>query len=113
MSGVEHGARRGRNGLVATIVAVSTERVRRRIEVSGRVQGVSFRYYASERAQAHGVAGWVRNCSDGTVEAVLEGEPDAVERVVRFFRTGPPHARVEDVRIADEAPEGLSGFYVR
>lgn len=98
---------------LARIVAVSTERIRRKVTVSGRVQGVSFRYYASERAQAHGVAGWVRNCSDGTVEAVLEGEAEAVERLVRFFHTGPPLARVEDVRVADEAPQGLTGFHVR
>ncbi len=113
MTEVEHGARRGRNGLVATIVAVSTEHVRRRVTVSGRVQGVFFRDSARERATAHGVAGWVRNRSDGTVEAVLEGEPDAVERVVRFFRTGPPRAHVEDVEIHDETPEGLTGFHVR
>jgi acylphosphatase len=55
----------------------------------------------------------VRNCQDGTLEAVVEGPPDAVERVVRFFRTGPPTARVEDVDVRDEQPEGLSGFEVR
>jgi acylphosphatase len=77
------------------------------------VQGVFFRDSARERARAHGVYGWVRNCSDGSVEAVVEGEPEAVERVVRFLRTGPPSARVEDVQIEDEQPEGLSGFHVR
>jgi acylphosphatase len=92
---------------------VSDERVRRRVKVRGRVQGVFFRDSARERARAHGVSGWVRNCHDGTVEAVVEGPPDAVERVVRFFETGPPSARVEDVEVKDEAPEGLSGFEVR
>jgi acylphosphatase len=81
--------------------------------VRGRVQGVFFRHSAVERAQAHGVAGWVRNCQDGTIEAVLEGPREAVERVVRFFHTGPPHARIEDVEVRDEQPEGLSGFDVR
>jgi acylphosphatase len=77
------------------------------------VQGVFFRDSARERARAHGVSGWVRNRSDGAVEAVVEGDPDAVERVVRFFHTGPPSARVEHVEVADEQPEGLSGFDVR
>jgi acylphosphatase len=92
---------------------VSDERVRQRVKVRGRVQGVFFRDSARERARAHGVAGWVRNCRDGTVEAVVEGPREAVERVVRFFHTGPPSARVEDVEVRDEQPEGLSGFDVR
>ena len=92
---------------------MSSERIRRRVTVSGRVQGVFFRDSARERAQAHGVAGWVRNCGDGSLEAVLEGEPAAVERVARFFETGPPRARVEDVEIREENPEGLTGFEVR
>jgi acylphosphatase len=92
---------------------MSDDRVRRRIRVRGRVQGVFFRDSARERAHAHGVSGWVRNCGDGTVEAVVEGPPDAVERVVRFFHTGPPSARVQDIEVSDEPPEGLSGFEVR
>jgi acylphosphatase len=92
---------------------VENERVRRRVVVHGRVQGVFFRDTARERARAHGVSGWVTNRGDGAVEAVLEGPPEAVERVVRFFRTGPPRAEVEDVEVVDEAPEGLSGFEVR
>jgi acylphosphatase len=98
---------------LARIVAVSEERVRRRVTVSGRVQGVFFRDSARERAQAHGVAGWIRNCADGSVEAVVEGEPEAVERVIRFMRTGPPRARVEDVAITNEPPEGLTSFEIR
>jgi acylphosphatase len=110
---IEHGAHCGRNRRLARIVAVSSSRIRRRVTVNGRVQGVFFRDSARERAQAHGVAGWVRNCRDGSVEAVLEGEPAAVERVVRFFETGPPRARVEDLEIEAERPEGLTGFEVR
>jgi acylphosphatase len=87
--------------------------VRRRVVVHGRVQGVFFRDSARERAAAHGVAGWVANRPDGAVEAVLEGEPEAVDRVVRFLETGPPSAHVERVETSDEAPEGLSGFSVR
>jgi len=74
---------------------------------------VAFRYSARERARAHRVAGWVSNCGDGTIEAVVEGPREAVERLVRFFHTGPPSARVEDVEVRDEQPEGLSEFEVR
>jgi acylphosphatase len=87
--------------------------VRRRVTARGRVQGVFFRHSVRERADAHGVHGWVRNRSDGAVEAVLEGPPDHVARVVRFFETGPPQAQVENVEVRDEEPEGLTGFEVR
>ena len=89
------------------------DRVRRHVIVSGRVQGVAFRYYARERAQSRGVAGWIRNRPDGTVEAVVEGEPDAVASVLRFLGEGPRHARVDDVEVRDEPPEGLDEFVVR
>ena len=85
---------------------MSSERVRRRVTVHGRVQGVFFRDSARERAEAHGVAGWVRNCADGSVEAVVEGEPGAVERVIRFFRTGPPELGSRISRSARRAPKG-------
>jgi acylphosphatase len=89
------------------------EVVRRRVVARGRVQGVFFRDSARQRAAAHGVAGWVRNRGDGAVEAVLEGPPEAVRRVLRFFETGPPRANVERVEVQDEQPQGLSGFEVR
>ena len=66
-----------------------------------------------ERARAHGVAGWIRNRSDGAVDAVLEGRPDNVERVVRFLKVGPRQANVEQIEVTEEAPEGLSGFEIR
>jgi acylphosphatase len=87
--------------------------VRRRVVVHGRVQGVFFRDSTRERATAHGVAGWVANRPDGSLEAVLEGDQDAVDRVVRFLETGPPRAEVDRVETSDESPEGLSGFSVR
>jgi acylphosphatase len=87
--------------------------VRRRVVVHGRVQGVIFRDSTRERATAHGVAGWVANRPDGSLEAVLEGDQDAVDRVVRFLETGPPRAEVDRVETSDESPEGLSGFSVR
>jgi acylphosphatase len=92
---------------------MADDRVRRRVIVHGRVQGVFFRDSTRQRANAHGVSGWVRNRPDGAVEAVLEGSPDAVARVVRFCETGPPHAYVERAEVHEEAPEGLSGFVVR
>jgi acylphosphatase len=92
---------------------MSEQVVRRRVIVHGRVQGVFFRDSMRERARTHGVAGWACNRSDGAVEAVLEGPPDAVERVVRFAQTGPPSAEVTDVEVAEEEVEGLSGFQIR
>jgi len=90
-----------------------SDRVRKRVIVRGRVQGVFFRDSMRERSKAHGVAGWVRNRGDGSVEAVLEGSAEAVDRVLRFSETGPPQAEVKDMEIKDEAPEGLEGFEVR
>ena len=87
--------------------------IRRRAIVHGNVQGVFFRDSTRERANAHGVAGWVTNRSDGAVEAVLEGPPDAVDRVLRFLHIGPPSASVDQVDVSEEEPEGLAGFSVR
>jgi acylphosphatase len=89
------------------------ERIRRRVVVRGRVQGVFFRDSTRQRAQSAGVSGWVRNCSDGAVEAVFEGPADAVERLVEFACRGPARASVDDVSVSEETPEGLSGFDVR
>lgn len=87
--------------------------VRRRVIVHGLVQGVFFRDTTRRTAERHGVAGWVRNRPDGAVEAVFEGELEAVERLVAFARQGPRGAEVRRVEVAQEGPEGLSGFVVR
>jgi acylphosphatase len=87
--------------------------VRSRAIVHGHVQGVFFRDSVRRLAERLGVSGWVRNNWDGTVEAVLEGDRDGVESVVGFMREGPRGARVDRVEVADEEPEGLSGFDVR
>ena len=92
---------------------MSEDPVRRRVVVHGHVQGVFFRDSTAERARSRGVAGWVRNRSDGSVEAVFEGESEAVDSMVRFCRSGPSSADVEDVEDSQESPEGLSGFEVR
>jgi acylphosphatase len=89
------------------------DRIRRRVVIHGRVQGVFFRDSTRERARAHGVAGWVRNRPDGAVEAVLEGPAEAVERVLRFLKTGPPRAEVAEIEVSEEEPEGLAGFEIR
>jgi acylphosphatase len=89
------------------------ETIRRRVLVSGRVQGVFFRDSVRERARAEGVAGWACNRGDGAVEMVLEGERGAVHRVVEFSRSGPPRAEVDDVEVREEEPEGLRGFEIR
>jgi acylphosphatase len=87
--------------------------IRRRVVVQGYVQGVFFRDTTRRLAQQRGVAGWVANRWDGAVEAVFEGEEDAVERLVAFSREGPRGAQVESVEMFEEEPEGLSGFNVR
>jgi acylphosphatase len=92
---------------------MAEQRIRRRVVVNGRVQGVFFRDSTRQQATRHGVAGWVTNRSDGAVEAVLEGSPQAVDRVLQFISEGPPHARVQDVDVREEQPEGLSGFRIR
>jgi acylphosphatase len=87
--------------------------IRRRVTVSGRVQGVFFRETVRRRAESARLAGWVRNNPDGSVEAVFEGEQKPVERLVDWCREGPRGARVEWVDVASEEPEGLAGFTVR
>lgn len=90
-----------------------SEAVRKHVMVHGRVQGVFFRDSVRERARAHGVSGWACNRADGAVEVVLEGPPEAVDRVVRFCEAGPSQARVDRVVVDEEEPEGLSEFEVR
>ena len=87
--------------------------MRRRVVVHGRVQGVFFRETTRRLAEDEGVSGWVRNTWEGTVEVVLEGPPDAVERLVAFVHRGPPSAEVERVEVFEEDEEGLTGFAVR
>jgi acylphosphatase len=87
--------------------------IRRRVVAHGLVQGVFFRDTVRRLAVSRGVAGWVRNNRDGTVEAVYEGEPKAVERLVSVSREGPRGARVDRLEVFEEEPEGLSGFAVR
>jgi len=85
-----------------------------RLVISGRVQGVCFRHYTRETALSQGVAGWVVNRSDGTVEALIQGGVQAVDQVIAWCRQGPPAARVDEVQIVSEAFDpDLSRFEVR
>ena len=86
---------------------------RRRVVVHGHVQGVFFRDSVRRHAVSAGVSGWARNMRDGTVEAVFEGELEAVERLVAFCRDGPRGARVERVDVLEEEAGGISGFAIR
>lgn len=80
--------------------------------IYGFVQGVGFRFGVERAASSRGLAGWVRNRADGSVEAVFEGEPDDVEALVDFCRRGPRGARVQRVDVEEESAEGLGGFRV-
>jgi acylphosphatase len=90
-----------------------SERVRRRVVVRGYVQGVFFRDSCRREANTRRVAGWVTNRRDGAVEAVFEGEPDAVAAMVEWCRRGPGGAEVDAVDETSEEPEGLSRFEIR
>jgi acylphosphatase len=83
-----------------------------RVRVTGRVQGVFFRAEVQARAESLGIAGWVRNAPDGSVEAVFEGEPERVESMVDWCRRGPAGACVDDVEVVPEEPAGEQGFRV-
>ena len=88
-------------------------RIARRFVISGRVQGVGFRWFTKDTALREGVAGWVRNLPDGRVEALIEGDEEAVTRVERALRNGPPGARVHTVNvITEEASGGYRSFSI-
>jgi acylphosphatase len=80
--------------------------IRRRVVVSGLVQGVFFRAYTRDAARGLGVTGWVRNLPDGSVEAIVEGSPDRVQAMVAWLRRGSPMSRVENVKVHEEQPTG-------
>lgn len=87
--------------------------VRRRVIVSGVVQGVGFRWSTRTEAQRLGLAGWVRNRRDGTVEAEIEGDPAAVDQLLGWLRHGPEYAEVADVEVTEIADTGARGFELR
>ncbi len=92
--------------------AVDVVTIRRRLVIQGRVQGVGFRVSCREKAEWHGVSGWVRNLPGGIVVVVAEGEPEAVDPFVEWCQNGSRHADVTSVDTSDEEPEGESGFRI-
>jgi acylphosphatase len=89
-------------------------RLARRLLVTGRVQGVGFRFFTEAAARREGLHGWVRNLPDGRVEISAEGEVEALERFERSVRHGPPGARVEQVDVTDMGASGSdTGFSIR
>ncbi len=88
--------------------------VARRFLISGRVQGVGFRFFAEDRALLEGVNGWVRNLPDGRVEAIVEGDEASVDRVEAALRRGPAGARIEEFAVEPAVPTGRAiGFSIR
>ena len=88
-----------------------SETVVRRVRIRGRVQGVGFRAFVEYTAQDHGLAGWVRNRRDGSVEAVFAGAPEAIAAIIAACRRGPRGSRVEAVEESDAAPDVLAMRY--
>jgi acylphosphatase len=88
-------------------------RLARHVRITGGVQGVFFRAWTRDQARELGVSGWVRNASDGSVEAHLEGALDSVEQMIERMRSGPPSARVEDLKISEALVKDLGSFEVR
>ena len=87
--------------------------VTRQLRIAGKVQGVGFRFSLQEEADRLGLAGWVRNRRDGTVEALVQGAPEAVDALIAWARRGPPGSRVADLRIEAPAEERrFSGFEI-
>jgi acylphosphatase len=88
--------------------------IARQYRITGRVQGVGFRFFSEEAARREGLSGWVRNCPDRSVEVFAEGDAEAVVRFEATIRRGPPGARVDAVQVTDEVPIGRNvGFAVR
>ena len=90
-----------------------TEPVARKVHLYGRVQGVFFRQWAVSQARELGVAGWVRNRPDGSVEAHLTGNEDAVSQMIERMRQGPFNARIDDLTVEEVVPEDVDGFSVQ
>ncbi len=86
--------------------------IRAHVYISGKVQGVGYRLSTQSEAVKLGIKGWVRNVPNGSVEAIFEGGPTAIEQMIQWCYEGPPAAVVRDVQVEYETPEGLSEFQV-
>ncbi|MEK6963171.1 MAG: acylphosphatase [Nanoarchaeota archaeon] len=83
------------------------------IHISGKVQGVSFRYYVLKEAQRRGVFGWVKNLEDGRMEVVAQGKEEELQQLTRLCRKGPLYAEVEKVDVKEVPEQKLEGFEIR
>lgn len=88
------------------------KQISRRVLVRGHVQGVAFRVCCADEAKREGVAGYAKNLPDGSVEVLLEGSPEAVQKVISWCQQGPPAARVQHIEINAATPGNHSGFAV-
>jgi acylphosphatase len=88
------------------------DQISRHVRVTGLVQGVFFRAWTQGQARELGISGWVRNCPDGSVEAHLSGDEDAVERMIQRMQRGPSNARVEDLSVEEAEPVETGRFQV-
>ena len=91
----------------------NTDKICVHVFISGLVQGVGYRWHTMKKAQSLGIQGWVRNLPDSRVEAVFEGLPDALEKMIEWCHQGPSSAVVENVVVNDEAVAGFLNFEVR
>jgi acylphosphatase len=87
--------------------------VARHVRVTGHVQGVFYRAWAQGQARELSISGWIRNCRDGSVEAHLQGDEDAVDRMIERMRRGPANARVDDIEVEDTEPQQMGRFELR
>jgi acylphosphatase len=87
--------------------------IARRLVIRGRVQGVGYRYAAQDAAEGLRISGWVRNRRDGTVEALVQGDPQAVAAIIEWCRRGPPAAEVTGVEVIESELEQVAGFALR
>ncbi|WP_129793360.1 acylphosphatase [Sphingosinicella sp. CPCC 101087] len=86
---------------------------RKHLTIHGRVQGVFYRAWSRDEATGLGLKGWVRNRRDGTVEMLIQGDPQAVDQMIRLCRSGPASARVDRIDVAESAEEAPGGFETR
>ena len=100
--------------MIAVVGYNDRMRIARRFILSGRVQGVGFRYFAQDAARREGLHGFAANHDDGTVEVVAEGDSEALDRFERSLRQGPSRSRVERVVVDETVPTSLNGgFFIR
>ncbi|MCT7950412.1 acylphosphatase [Ancylothrix sp. C2] len=91
---------------------MSNEKIRTHLIISGKVQGVGYRYYTAQQAKQLGITGWVKNLPDGRVEAIFEGNKQAITDMINWCHQGPPAAEVTEVTINHEKPQGCNQFEI-